>query len=785
MSLKKLALSLILLAVLIGSVATARIFKTPLIDARNGSKQVVDRRGALLRMTLSGDEKYRLFTPLQDIPASAVEAVLMHEDRYFYFHPGVNPWSLAKAGVSTYLRGSRRIGGSTLTMQLARMTSTRGSKTITGKIHQVFRALYLEALYSKDEILEAYLNLLSYGGNIEGIGTASEIYFRKNASQMTLPEVLTLAVIPQNPNVRKTRGSGVLKESRSRLAASWLKVHPEDKIALSSLDVTLESKSMKELPFKAPHFVERVLSQSQGPEFSRISKIETSLDSSLQRLVELKVDAYVRAKSAIGIKNATVMVVDTRSMEVVAHVGSANYFDSTIQGQVNGAQAQRSPGSTLKPFVYGLAIDQGLIHPLTLMKDTPMSFGGFDPENFDRKFAGPLSATEALISSRNVPAVYLTSQLEKPSLYQFLKATGAVLRHEPKYYGLALSLGGAELSMEEIIRMYAMLANKGELKSLKWSHAVNETAPAPAGRKLLSSEASFLVLDMLRQNPREDQRFVDGLLRDSRPVAWKTGTSHGFRDAWTFGLIGPYAVGVWLGNFNGDENPSLIGREMAAPLFFNLVDGLKSQASVETAWLSTRDLNLKKVKVCTVSGLFPNAHCKHGTDTWFIPGKSPIAKCNVHREIKVDAASGLRLCEENGRIFKRETFEFWPSDLLMVFKTAGIPRKTPPSYVAGCEKSATESQGVKPTITSPRKDVSYTYRVEETRDVASEDRIPFAAVADGDAHVLHWFVGAEYVGKTSADKPFLWKAKVGHHIVRVVDDLGRSDSRAIDVKASR
>ncbi|RYZ67112.1 MAG: penicillin-binding protein 1C, partial [Proteobacteria bacterium] len=431
------------------------------------------------------------------------EAVLLHEDRHFYLHPGVNPWSLAKAGAATYLGGGRRLGGSTITMQLARMTSTRGSKTLVGKAYQIGKALYLEALYSKNEILEAYLNFLPYGSNIEGIGSASQIYFRKKAKAMTLPEILTLAVIPQNPNVRRAGSDSFLSESRSRLAKAWLARHPEDKTALTSLDVPLNVRSLKELPFKAPHFVERVLNLSQGPEYTRVSRLETSLDLAIQSLVEAKVEAYVKARSSIGIQNATAMVVDTRTMEVVAHVGSANYFDSSIAGQVNGALAQRSPGSTLKPFVYGLAIDQGLIHPLTLLKDTPMSFGGFDPENFDKRFSGPQNATEALISSRNVPAVFLTSQLEKPTLYQFLKASGATLLHEPKYYGLALSLGGAELSMEEIIRLYAMLANRGELRQLKWTHGISVTDKKARSKRLLSPEASFLVLDMLRQNPRE------------------------------------------------------------------------------------------------------------------------------------------------------------------------------------------------------------------------------------------------------------------------------------------
>ena len=775
---RKLAL-LVALVVFTGALVVARTVKRPLIDARVGSRQIVDRNGQLLRLTLSGDERYRLFTPLEEMPKDAVEAVLLHEDHYFRYHLGVNPWSLGKAFVSTYLHGSRRMGGSTITMQLARLTSTHGSKTLTGKLYQIARAIYIESLYSKDEILEAYMNVLPYGGNVEGLGTASLIYFQKAPKDLTLPEILTLTLIPQNPNLRQlSKTSAAFEQSRNSLAHAWLAKHPDDAVALTTLDVPFQIRRFNELPFEAPHFVNAILNKTDGPEFVRKSKIETTLDLSIQRQVEAKLKAYVKAESVRGIKNGTAMVVDTRTMDVVAMVGSADFFNEEIEGQVNGTQAKRSPGSALKPFVYGLALDQGLIHPLSLLKDTPMSFGGFDPENFDRRFAGPVTATEALITSRNVPAVYLTSQLSQPSFYDFLKDSGVTRLKEAKFYGLALPLGGGEVTMTEMLRLYSMLANYGELRALR--HLKNETLQ-PA-RRVLSKEASFLVLDMLRQNPRDDQKFVDGMLRDAKPVAWKTGTSYGFRDAWTAGVMGPYAIAVWLGNFNGEENQALIGRELAAPLFFSIVDGLKNKVK-ETKWTDTRELDIKKVRVCALSGQFENKNCKHGVETWFIPGKSPIGSCAVHREVALDH-DGRRACDES-KIARKEVFEFWPSDLLQVFRLAGIPRRTPPAFAPDCKTDSTQGLGQKPSITSPRKEVSYRIRMNATRDVASDDRIPFMAVSDGDAHAMHWFVGAEYIGKSTPDKPLLWSPRVGHFIVRVVDDMGRTDSRALDVSASR
>jgi penicillin-binding protein 1C len=759
---------------------TARAFKRPLIDARVGSRQILDRNGQLLRLTLAGDERYRLFTPLSEMPNEAIEAILLHEDHYFRYHPGVNPWSLTKALVSTYARGGRRMGGSTITMQLARLTSTHGSKTISGKLYQIARAFYLESLYSKDEILEAYMNLLPYGGNVEGLGTASLVYFEKPPKDLTVPEILTLTLIPQNPNLRQlSNQSEAFERSRKRFAHAWLVRHPEDKVSIISLDLPFQIRKFSDLPFEAPHFVNSVLEKTGGPEFTRTSRIQTTLDLAIQKQVESKLKAYIKSESFRGIKNGTAMVVDTRTMDIVAMVGSANFFDEDIEGQVNGTLAKRSPGSALKPFVYGLALDQGLIHPLTLLKDTPMSFGGFDPENFDRRFAGPVSATEALITSRNVPAVYLASQLSSPSFYDFLKSSGVTRMKEAKFYGLALPLGGGEVTMVELLRLYSMLANYGELRQLRsLSHE-----PAQTSKRLLSKEASFLVLDMLRQNPRDDQKFVDGLLRDAVPTAWKTGTSYGFRDAWTAGVVGPYAIAVWLGNFNGDENQALVGRELAAPLFFSIVDGLKSKLNGPAKWLETRDLDIKKVRVCALSGQFENKNCKHGVETWFIPGKSPIGECTVHREVALDAQN-RRACDES-KVTHKEVFEFWPSDLLQVFRLAGLSRKTPPPFASDCGSEATELLGQKPMITSPRTEVSYRVRMGATRDVVGEDRIPFMAVSDADAHVMHWFVGAEYVGKSSPEKPFLWKPRIGRFIVRVVDDLGRTDSRDLVVAASR
>lgn len=778
----------IVLVLLLGGWFVLYWTRTPLLERASYSRQVFDKDGRLLRVTLSGDEKYRIYTPLNEVSEALKEVVLLHEDRHFYRHFGVNPASLVRAMSSTYLMpGARRVGGSTITMQLARSLSTRGSRSISGKLFQILGAIEIELFHSKDEIFEAYLNFLPYGSNIEGIGAASLIYFGKRASELTLPEALHLALVPQNPNVRSTLGlDGTLgsesdtrfRAARKRLLEQWLREHPEDRSVGLDAHLPLRAKRISDLPFEAPHFVNEVLSRTEALPSSERARLVTTLDSAVQGLVENKLRSYVAANKRIGIQNGAAIVVDSTSMSVVAMVGSVNFFDAEIEGQVNGVFGKRSPGSSLKPFVYALAIDQGIVHPQTLLKDSPTSFGGFDPENFDLRYVGPVTTTNALTNSRNVPAVSLASQLKSPSLYGFLKDFGVRDLKSEKFYGLAVALGGAEVSMAELVQMYAALANLGTSRPLRYL----TSEPNAEGGQTFSAEAAFLTLDMLRQNQRGDQKYAESWMRDAIPVAWKTGTSHGFRDAWTTGVIGPYVVSVWLGNFNGEGNPALIGREKAAPLFFSIADGLRGRARQIAGWQSRVGLNLKKVKVCAVSGKLPGKHCRHEVETMFIPGKSPIHTCDIHREILVSKQSGLRACREFGSDLKREVFEFWPSDLMQVFRSAGVPRKSPPAFESSCKISDTQTTGIAPAIISPRLEVEYSFRVsEQTRDTGGLV-IPLAAVADGDVSKLHWFVGKEYIGQTEPQKPAQWRARPGKYTVRVVDDLGRTDSRVVEVR---
>ncbi|WP_232447096.1 penicillin-binding protein 1C [Burkholderia ubonensis] len=636
---------------LVAAVLTGfRLWPHPsLRDWKPSSTAVFDAHGRLLRLTLAKDDRYRLWVPLERMSPQLVEAVLLHEDRWFWRHPGFNPYGLARGAWVTYVRGGNPQGGSTLTMQLARSLWRLNTRTPLGKLEQVGRALQLELFYSKRQILEAYLNDAPYGRNVEGAGTASLVYFDRQADALTLPEALALAVIPQDPARRVRGGAGqdainrALAASRNRLYARWLARHPRDAASRPLFALPLAMRPLAALPFDAPHAVDQALAERDawrtrvgGDDDERDdARVVTSLDLDLQRALERQVGRYVARNDTQGIRNAAAILVDTRDMGVKALVGSANFFDRAIQGQVNGTLARRSPGSTLKPFIYALGFDQGVLHPQTVLRDVPTSFGPYAPENFDGRFLGPITATDALNRSRNVPAVWVASQLRQPDLYGFLQEAGVRRLASAQHYGLALVLGGGEVTMQDLARLYAMLANGGVLRPLR----LRDDEPVAPGRRLLSAEASFMTMNMLRQHLRPDE--TSGAQPGRLPVYWKTGTSWSFRDAWTAGVFGPYVLVVWVGNFDNSSNTAFVGVDAAAPLFFQIVDALNAErALAEPA--RPAPARVKRVRICLASGDLPNEWCPQQGGTWFIPGTSPKPRCAFHASAAATISAGLR-----------------------------------------------------------------------------------------------------------------------------------------------
>ncbi|MES2889921.1 MAG: penicillin-binding protein 1C [Pseudomonadota bacterium] len=752
---------------------------TPLREHASLSRAFFSSDGTLLRMTLSADEQYRVWTPLEAMSPQLIEAVKLYEDRWFDGHPGVNPFSLARGAWTTFTGGTRR-GASTLTMQLARRVLDIDSRTMWGKAQQVGGAVWLEARHSKHDLLEAYLNLAPYGGNIEGVGAASLIYFNKRADRLTLPEALTLAVIPQNPNRRAAvAASGdtwplALSAARERLWQAWQQAHPaqagapEQVAAQAALTQPLHLRSPRQLPFLAPHAVQAAIQRLPAR-----SETVLSLHAPTQAAVERSLRQFVQSRRAVGVRNASALLVDTHSLEVKAWVGSHNHFDADIDGQVNGTTAKRSPGSTLKPFIYGLALDQGLIHPRSVLRDAPTSFGTYSPENFDGRFEGPITAQDALIKSRNIPAVGLSARLAQPSLYEFLQRAQVRQLASERHYGLALTLGGGEVTMEELAGLYAMLANGGGWAPLRYAAAPWPGDAVPS-QPLLSPEAAHITLDMLQRNPRPDTGRPA-----SPPVAWKTGTSWGFRDAWTAGVFGRYVLVVWVGEFDGRSNPAFVGIQTAAPLFFQIVDSLRSQGLDPGPLARAAPANLARVPVCAASGDLPNAHCKDLAETWFIPGKSPIRVSTLHRAVWVDA-QGRAACGPGPGV-REEIFEHWGSDMLQVFAQAGMPRRPPPAPprcdAATGTGTALLVAGDVPRIVSPLQGAQYLLRLSQPTPLNLRANAARAGTP------LYWFAEAAYLGQSAPGKDLPWTPPAaGRYLLSAVDDQGQTDTREVQVE---
>lgn len=733
---------------------------------------MTDRNGRLLRLSLTSDEKYRLWTALEEIPEALQEATLNYEDRWFRIHPGVNPFALARAAWRSFVAGDRRMGASTLTMQLARQRWRLRTHTFSGKLRQIGYALWLERHFSKRELLEAYLNLAPYGANIEGVGAAARIYFHKPAAELSQDEARALALIPQNPKLR----APFTTDGRQTLQQAWRIAYGDD----PGIE-RLWFRQREELPLRAPHFAERLHELFPGKGI-----LPSTLDPTVQGLTEDLLKSFIRQHRTQGIVNATAMLVHAPSMEVLGYAGSADYLNARIQGFVNGLKARRSPGSTLKPFIYGLALDQGLITPDTLLKDAPLRIGEYQPENFERNYYGPLSATEALVRSRNIPAVALLARLQKPTLFQFLRQAGLRLPREESYYGLTLAVGGAEISMEELLVLYGLLANGGEYRDLRWLRACEKTycatdlskAPSmsapktPENRRLLSPEAAFLVREMLEANPRPQRSFGVRSFGYDMPVAWKTGTSSGLKDAWAVGLMGNLLAGVWIGNFDGTPNRQLVGRELAGPLLLGILEAVSLERSTDGA-RPTPPPGLKRVEICPLSGALRSPWCPHGKSGWIIPGVSPVKTCTVHRQIRVDPASGLRLCRGEEERGETRVAEFWDGDVLELFRLAGVRRDAPPPFERPCEDLAGGDSGAHPpTIVSPQPAMTYPTRAE------GGNAIEFSAVGSGGRHRLFWFVDDAYVGEGDT---VLWPGRPGRYLVRVVDDQGQSSATILTV----
>ena len=756
--------------------AIIKIFFTPpLLSDTHFGRAYFDRNGNLMRITLSADDKYRLFTPLSDISEYVQRATILYEDKYFKFHPGVNPVALVRAAKNYFTSGARPVGASTITMQVARIKYDLDTRKIPGKLIQIAAAIYIDLFYSKDEILEAYLNLAPYGGNIESIGAASLIYFGKPARDLTKIEAITLSTIPQNPTKRGLNtdaGLANIMNMRGDLVRRWIDINPTDAGLETLANMPLNVRTTRDLPFYAPHFINYEISQRRNywNDFgARDSVVNTTLDLNLQSAMEHTLQNQINSRAHLGIHNAAAILVNYKTMETLAYIGSANYFDKSIYGENDGVHARRSPGSTLKPLIYATAVDMGYIHGMTLLKDAKINFGVYAPENADSEFYGPVLARDALTHSRNIPAINLLRKIGTRNFYNILAASGVTNLKSPEWYGISVALGGAEVSMFELADIYATMANLG----MRYDIITNTDTPRGDGKQILTPEAFFITLDMLarQSTPTKNIPFARKQTETLRHY-WKTGTSSSFRDAWTAGIFGDFVLVVWVGNFDGTPNNAFSGAKAAAPIYFSLAETIEKYYTANGAPLHNNNfmrdnLNIAEIEMCDGVGGLAGKYCPKTVRAYFIPGKSPIETSSVYRAVPIDNATGLRACTYDAATTHMAVFEFWDAEYLDMFRRAGITRNTPPPFMPGCDLDDIVETRAAPVITSP---------LDGTRAVIVSDKnhepVAFQAVSDMPAAKIFWFLDDEMIGTTLSGQTFTHHVSIGTHTVRITDEMG-------------
>nr|WP_240734185.1 penicillin-binding protein 1C [Dyella soli] len=602
------------IGLLLAAVLLDRLFPLRLPGPDTGSTVVLAKDGTPLRAFADGDGVWRYPTSAAQVSPLYLEALLTYEDRAFYRHPGVNPLALARAAWSL-LRHHRAIsGGSTLTMQVARIVMPM-PHSVGGKLVQMFRAFQLEAHLSKAQILDIYLNHAPFGGPIEGVEAASWAYLGKPARQMSRAEAALLAVLPQSPSsFRPDRHPDVARRARDKVLRRMqeLGLWSADEVA----DARLEAVTARSLrtPLDAALLAERLHRQLPGER-----RIVTTIDANLQRAVEDRVSEYLSRLPPRT--SAAVLVVDNATLEAHVYVGTADFGDPRRLGHVDMVRASRSPGSTLKPFLYGLALDDGLITSQSLLVDAPQDFGGYRPANFDEAFHGPVSVEQALQLSLNVPAVDVLDRIGANRFVARLANGGVNLRFpEGGSPNLAVILGGASTRLENLVGAYTAFANSGVAGTPRY------LASQPAqSRRLLSPGAAWIIRDILSSNPADVAGApLDGTVRSQDAIAWKTGTSYGYRDAWAIGVTDDWTFGVWIGRPDGTPSPGQYGAVTALPLMFNVASMLPDSHSNPRL---PRPASVSAVDVCWPLGgaaaTTPAELCRDRRTAWTLDGALP------------------------------------------------------------------------------------------------------------------------------------------------------------------
>jgi penicillin-binding protein 1C len=744
-----------------------RVFPPPLPgrDARN-ALVVLARDGTPLRAFPDRQHIWRHPVTLDEVSPLYLEALVQYEDRAFWWHPGVNPWALVRAGWQWLSSGRVVSGGSTLTMQVARILEP-APRTVGGKLRQIARALQLELRYSKREILAIYINHAPMGGVLQGVEAASRAYLGKPSRRLTHADAALLAVLPQGPSLlRPDRHPQRARDARDkvlqRLAVRWGEAAIKDALMEPAAALAIRE------PLLAPLLAERLQRAHRGK-----ARIESHIDPNVQTAVELLLAD--RARALPPRVSAAALVVDNTTLEVLAYAGSADYGDDQRFSHVDMVRAARSPGSTLKPFLYAFALDDGLIHSESLLADVPQSFSGYQPGNFQQSFHGPVSVSEALVRSLNVPAVEVLERLD-PVRFVALLRRGGLRLEMPRGAtpNLSVILGGAGAKLEDLVGAYTSLARGGIAGKPRFT----PEQPLEEAR-MMSAGAAYIVRDIL-ESGGPIGRAVDAGAGGARGIAWKTGTSFGFRDAWAVGVSDRYTVGVWVGRPDGTPNPGHFGANTAAPLLVDVFSALPEPAQrTEHA----RPAEVETARVCWPLGtrFEPGREheCHVPRTAWLLNGAAPptfpdrLRTGEPRYAYLVDAASGTRVLPgcAPATATRVETAR-WPAALEPWLDASMRTRALPPPLAKQCRLVQAPEAGLK---IAGITDGEVLARVGDGPLVRLEVR--------GNRSDVRWLVNGRVVAQGPAASSVVYRfGEPGRYDITALDASGRYDRVSVRVR---
>lgn len=672
----------VLLALILLLWSLDKLFPLPAPGRDSFNVIVVAKDGTPLRAFPDRAHIWRQPIKLDEVSPLYIQSLIEYEDKHFWWHPGINPFSLIRAAFQWVRSGEIVSGGSTLTMQVARILDPT-PRTFAGKLKQLARAVQLEYHYSKKEILTLYMNFAPMGGVLEGVETASRAYLGKSAKRLTHAEAALLTVLPQLPSVlRPDRYPQKAQLARDkvirRMQGIWSKEDINDAIT-----EPIAALMVRE-PLLAPLLAQRLKNQ-----YPNQLKIDSTINTADQQIVEtLLLD---RVKVIPPRISMAAMVMDNRTAEVIAYVGSADFTDRDRFSDVDMVRASRSPGSTLKPFLYAFALDEGLIHSESLLSDTPQSFSGYQPGNFQQNFHGPVSVSESLVKSLNVPAVQVLDQLGSTPFVSMLRRGGLKLDFPTGATpNLSVILGGAGARLEDMVGAYSSFARKGMAVTPRFV-----LFSPMQERRMMSEGAAFIVRDIL-----ETGGPVGRALEGSHGIAWKTGTSFGFRDAWSLGVTQDYTVGVWVGRPDGTPNPGFFGANIAAPLLVDIFNALPKSREFNS---NTIPVTVKQEKICWPSGMRVDNDmqddplCPLQRTAWTLNEIAPPTfSSNSRLTYFVDLQTGKRVLPDCAKHeYEQKQVIRWPAALQLWLDADLRKKSTPPEWDSHCGAHFVEANSLK------------------------------------------------------------------------------------------